>query len=154
MAYGGNPTTDTSDALRVLVQDTSSSTASELLSDTEYDYFSSVTSNIWIAAQLAANTLAARAASSDSAGVKSKAVGALKIEYSAGLQDAETYRSLSKKFGRMAAAQIAPFSGGQSISGKVAEEQDTDRVQPAFARGLMDNRNAIDFATRLTDETT
>ena len=139
--------TSANNLVRLLVADTGTSTATELLPDTAYTRFNSLGGNLWIAAQLAANTLAARAASSDSAGVKSKAVGDLKIEYSAGMQDAETYRALGKKFGRMAAANVAPYAGGLSASGKRAVESDTDRVTPAFARRLFDSAQAQD-ATR------
>ena len=110
--------------------------------------------NQYIAAQLAANSLAARAASSDSAGVTEKRVGDLVIKYSAGLQDAETYQALSKRFGRMAASQIAPYAGGISQSDKLDVERETDRVRPAFRRGLMDNKEAVDLATNLGGEST
>ncbi len=99
--------------------------------------------NVWIAAQLAANSLAARAASSDSAGVTRKKVGDLEIEYSAGLQDAETYRGLSKRFARMAAAGISPYAGGQTKSDKDNDRSDTDLVEPYFSRGMFDNPATI-----------
>lgn len=142
MAYSSTRM-NTSDQVRLYVGDISTSTSSELLADTDYAHFVSVTGNIFIAAQLAANSLAARAASSDSAGVSRKKVGDLEIEYSAGLQDAQTYRDLAKKFGRMAAAGISPYAGGLTNSDKQANRSDTDLVKPYFRRGQFDNPGVL-----------
>ena len=142
MAYNSTRM-NTSDQVRLYVGDISTSTASELLADTDYAHSNSVGGNVWIAAQLAANSLAARAASSDSDGVSRKKVGDLEIEYSGGLQDAQTYRDLAKKFGRMAAAGISPYAGGQSGSDKANDRTDTDLVKPWFTRGMWDNPAAI-----------
>jgi hypothetical protein len=142
MAYGGSPTASNTDGVRLMVGDISTSATTELLSNADYTFFLTQ-GNIWIASQLAANSLAARAASSEGGGVTSKSVGDLSIQLSGGLQDAQTYAALSKKFGRMAAAQITPYAGGQSRDDKAAVEADTDRVRPLFKRGEFRNPAAI-----------
>ena len=135
--------------IRLYVGDISTSTANELLADTDYTHFSSVTGNVWIAAQLAANSLAAKftGVASD---VKSKKVGDLEIEYSDAYAAAEGYKLLASKFGRMAASQISPYAGGISRSDKAATEADTDRVDPMFARDMFSNPAVMAFTGRST----
>ena len=135
--------------IRLYVGDISTSTANELLADTDYSHFSSVTSSVWIAAQLAANSLAAKFTSVAS-DIKSKKVGDLTITYSDASDAATGYTKLAAKFGRMAAAQISPYAGGISRSDKSDVQADTDRVVPSFARGLMDNPAVIAFTGRST----
>ena len=139
--------TTANNIVRLHVGDISTSTGSELLPDAAYTTFNSQASSIWIAAQLAANALAARAASSDSAGVTKREVGDLKITYSGGLEDAGTYRALASKFGRMAAAGVSPYAGGISVSDKSSVEDDTDRIKPMFKRGLFDSNQTLDPAS-------
>ena len=45
----------------------------------------------------------------------------------------------------MAAAQIAPYAGGQTISGKREVEADIDRVEPMFKRDLFSNPAVLAF---------
>ncbi len=149
MAYGNAPGSDTSDQIRLYVGDISTSTSNELLTDADYDHFSGVSSSVWIAAALAANSLAAKfmAVSSDTSEVT---VGDLTIKRSDAASAAKGYRELSRLFGRRAAAGIAPYAGGQSISGKRTEEADTDRVEPMFARGLFSNPAVLGFTGQLS----
>ena len=137
MAYNSTRM-NSNDQVRLYVGDISTSTASELLADTDYSHFNSVAGNVWIAAQLAANSLAAKftGVASD---VSKKSVGDLTIEYSDATNAAVGYKLLAQKFGRMAAAQISPYAGGISRSDKAAVEADTDRVEPMFARDLFSN---------------
>lgn len=148
MAYGASPQTDNTDAVRALVGDVGTSTSTTYLDDAEYDYFLSVAPNNFIAAQLAANSLAAlfagAAASANGAGYVTRKVGDLTITKSDASQAASGYRTLAQKFGRMAAANITPYAGGLMISGKADVVGDADRVRPAFLRGLFDNKNALD----------
>ncbi len=138
MAYGGAPTFDTNDAVRLLVGDISTSTSAEFLADGDYSYFNATAPNTFIAAQLAANSLAALFAGAASS-VQERKVGDLVIKRSQAGPVAKGYQLLSQKYGRMAAAQISPFAGGLSRGGKTAVEGETDRVRPAFLRGLFDN---------------
>lgn len=143
MAYNSTRM-NTSDRVRLYVGDISTSTASELLADTDYAHFNSVASNIWVAAQLAANSLAAKftGVASD---VKSKKVGDLSIEYSDAASAAEGYKKLAEKFGRMAASEIAPYAGGQTESDKDTDRDDTDMVKPFFTRDLLSNPAVMAF---------
>lgn len=156
MAYTASPQTVTRDAVRVLVGDVSTSTSATYLDDAEYNYFISATPNTYIAAQLAANSLAAlfagAAASAVGGGWVERTVGDLKIKKSDASQAAAGYQALAQKFGRMAAAQITPYAGGIAASDKDDVESNTDRVRPAFLRGLFDNPQAIN-ATRATAST-
>lgn len=154
MAYGASPTSDSSDAVRVLVGDVGTSTSTTWLDDAEYDYFISVTSNNFIAAQLAANSLAALFAG-PSGGAEDwveRKIGDLTIKRSEASGVAAEFRQLGKKLGRMAAANVSPYAGGISQADKTAVEADTDRVVPAFTRRLFDNRSALD-AVKATGST-
>ncbi len=137
MAYTNSPSTLSRDAVRLLVGDISTSTASEWLADTDYTFFLANTPNIYIAAQLASNSLAALFGSGDNS-VSRKKVGDLEIESGEKAAVAEHYRALAQKYGRMAAAQIVPSAGGISASEKAAAEADSDRVPPFFKRNAFD----------------
>ena len=149
MAYGGGPTSTNTDGVMLLVGDISTSTTGELLSTGDYDFFLSEGGSLYIAAQLAANSLAAKF-SSVAQGIKRKEVGDLKIEYSDAVGAADDYAELAKKFGRMAAANIVPYAGGISRSDKDVDAVDTDLVQPSFRRGIMDNPAVMAFSGRST----
>lgn len=144
MAYGNDPQNDTSDAIRLLVGDISTSTSGEFLADGDYDYFTSVTGNTFIAAQLAANSLAAlftgAASSAGATGFVTKQVGDLRLQKTDATQLAQSYRQLAKKLSRMAASKVKPSAGGITRSGKQANRDNSDLVDPFFTRSLMDNK--------------
>lgn len=147
MAYTGNPSTVPRDAVRLLVGDISTSTSGEYLADADYTFFIAQTPNIYVAAQLASNSLAAlftgSAASASGSGFVEKSVGDLRLKKADASQMAANYRALAVKFGRMSAGMTAPTAGGISRSDKRAAELDTDRVPPFFTRSQMDNREAV-----------
>lgn len=157
MAYGGLPGTDNSDAVRLLVGDISTSTSATYLDDADYDFFIAQTGNIYVAAQLAANSLAAlftgSASSATGSGYVEKTVGDLRLRKADATQMAQSYRLLAAKFGRMAASKIVPSAGGITISGKRTAEADSDRVSPYFQRGLLDNPEATSLTTNTHSET-
>lgn len=65
--------------------------------------------------------------------------GDLRTNYSA---QAKAYMEVAKQLDTQAKQRgggIIPFAGGISISGKIATQQDTDRVQPSFNIGMDDN---------------
>lgn len=134
MAYGGNPGGNTRDAVRLLVGDTSTSTGAEYLSNTDYDFFLAQTPNIYIAAQLACNSLAAMfmGQTAGSGGYTSKSVGDLSITRAQASEMATSYQALAKKFGRMSALKTAPSAGG------IAKPSGALKT-PFFKRNLMDN---------------
>lgn len=137
MAYTGNPSTVTTDAIRLLVGDISASTAAEYLADADYTFFYAQSSNdIYLAGSLAANSLAMLAAAG---GVIEKQVGDLALKW-----DYNQYLALSRKLEQQAAANVSPYAGGISRSDKRGIEQDTDRVRPAIRRGQFDNPWVVD----------
>jgi hypothetical protein len=146
MAYGGVPATDQSDAVRLLVGDIGATTSVTYLDDADYDFFIGEGGNIYVAAQLAANSLAAlfmgSAASAGASGYVEKQVGDLRLKKADANQMAQSYRQLAQKFSRMAASKVAPYAGGITISDKRLDEDDSDRVKPFFTRRLLDNPNA------------
>jgi len=147
MAYTEGSTT-TRNKVRLLVGDVSTSTSGEWLDNGSYDTLIGLAPNVWIAAQLAANSLSALFAGPSGVGedFTEKKVGDLVLKRSEARGIAQEFRSLSVKFGRMSAAGISPYSGGISRSDKQTVEQDTDRVVPAFTKRLFDNRSAQDLA--------
>lgn len=153
MAYGGSPSSVSRDAVRLLVGDVSTSTSSEWLTNTDYDYFVAQTSSVYVAAQLAANSLSALFAGPSSGGEDwvERKVGDLTIKRSEATGIASEFRKLAHKLGRMAAAGVTPYAGGISQSDKDGVESDTDRTRPAFTRKLFDSPYALD-ATRSSTE--
>lgn len=158
MAYGGVPATDQSDAVRLLVGDIGTSTSTTYLDDADYDFFILEGGNTYVAAQLAANSLAAlfmgSAASASGSGYVEKKVGDLSLKKADANQMAQSYRQLAQKFSRMAASKVAPYAGGITISDKRSVEQDSDRVKPFFTRRLLDNPNADSFSAGSTSSST
>ena len=71
MAYGGKPATDTTDAVRLAIGDTSSS---PVLTDDEIDYYYSTYGNVLLAASHAAGDLAGRCANRVSKSVGSRSI--------------------------------------------------------------------------------
>lgn len=157
MAYTNNPTGNPVDRIRLLVGDISTSTSAEYLSDVDYNWLNSETGNVYVAAQLAANSLAAlftgSASSATGSGYVEKTVGDLRLRKADATQMAQSYRLLAAKFGRMAASKIVPSAGGITISGKRTAEADSDRVSPYFQRGLLDNPEATSLTTNTHSET-
>lgn len=160
MAYGGSPGTDNTDAVRLLIWDVSTSTAGELLSDAEIDWFVSISPNIYSAACLAANVLSARVTtlSASTSSIEEKKVGDLMLRFGVSAGNVEgfqrAYGALCAKLEKQSALVGAgPFAGGLTVSGKRALQQDSDRVKPAFARELFDNPASIEpqASTRNTD---
>lgn len=130
MPYTGAPSTVTNDAIRLLVGDVGTTTATEFLTDAAYTYFSSVSSSVYHAAILAANSLAAL---NGGKGLTKK-VGDLSYT----LAGADHYRALAKELQQRIALGVAPIAGGISRAAKQAREDDSDRVVPAFRRNQFD----------------
>lgn len=136
MSYGGNPSTDSSDAVRLLVGDISTGSSGEYLSDGDYDFFIAQTPTIYAAAALAANTLAmmfgGASVSSLSGGYLSKEVGDLKLTKADASQFAAQYRALGRRLDLMGALKTAPVAGG-------LERPEGSPVDPFFFRNQFDN---------------
>jgi hypothetical protein len=149
MAYTGNPSTNSRDAVRLLIWDVSTSTSGELLSNSEVQWFIDVSPNIYAAACLAAHTLSARVTtlSASTSAVEEKKVGDLMLRMGVAAGNVEAfqraYSGLCDRLAKQSALQSAPYAGGLSRSEKRSVESDSDRVRPAFARGQFDNPSAL-----------
>lgn len=130
MPYGGNPTTDAADAIRVMVGDTDAS--APRLDDGTYALIIATESNIYSRARMAAQALAGKYADQFD-----KRVGDLwrnaKVLY-------DHYSDLAKIFRMEAKRRIpaTPFSGGASVTDVSARNDDDDRVKPSFEVGMQD----------------
>lgn len=133
--YDGLPGTGSTgaklDAVRFLSGQLSSGDT-YLVQDEEISFLLSQDGNIYSAAASIAEHLAGRYGQQ----ADSKKVGDLAI----------TYGQRSKEFATRAAGlrrqamlrSLTPYAGGISQADKLVQEQDTDRVQPAFAIGMTD----------------
>lgn len=122
MPYTGNPSTSVTDAVRLLVHDTSTSTGTELLTDAEYQWFIAQNSNLYFAASEAAGSIAA----SQTDTVISKKVGDL-----AWAKDSDgptaAYLNLSARLRTSGLRRgVTPYAGGISKADKALNRSDTD----------------------------
>ena len=117
-------------AVRLRIGDTS--TGDQQLSDEEIDYLLSAYGGVIAASAEAADTLAAKFARQ-----VDKKVGDLSVDAA---QRAEAYRALSVRLRRTMAVTLGqPYAGGISIARKDEVAEDSDRVTPAFSRGMFDD---------------
>jgi hypothetical protein len=145
MPYRGNPSTDINDAVRLLIGDMSTSTGSEIFSDGEVDYFVSLKPNAYLAASVAVKSLIGSTRGNNLAGVMSKQVGDLKIDY----RTVSVTDLLQAKAGQLrieGVRKVKPYAGGISQSDKRTNKDDTDWDKPHFAIGMHDNP-AVDQST-------
>lgn len=138
MAYTGNPSTHSPDEVRLLIGDTSTSTGSEIFSDGEMDYFVASAPNNYMAAANAVRTLVGTTRAATLAGVMSKQVGDLKIDYRT-VSVTDILIAKAAQLRRQGVRKVKPYAGGISQSDKDNTEQDTDRVAPAFSIGMHDH---------------
>lgn len=131
MPYSGAPSSNTSDELKLLLGDLSTSSSGELLKSAECTYFLTSYGSARAAAPHAARAIAAMFA--DQVG---RAVGDLRVDAQ---QKFEHYSTLASSLERQAALSGVPFAGGISIAQKQSVESDTDRVAPAFRVGEHDH---------------
>jgi hypothetical protein len=125
--YSGDPASSNRDAVRFLVGDTDP--ADKRLTDGEIAWALTEEANVFLAAALCAESIGGQYAN-----LVSKAVGDLKIEYG---DRQKNYADLAARLRRRGTIRGAtPFFGGISRSDKRSREQDTDRVEPYFKRGL------------------
>lgn len=123
MPYTGNPSTSNTDAVRLLVHDTSTSTSDTLLSDTEYTWFINQNTNLYYAASAAAHSIAARYSDD----YIQKKVGDLSWTVASFSGPVAEYRNLAQSL-RVEGARkgVTPYAGGISVSDKTANESDAD----------------------------
>lgn len=134
MTWSYNPATLASsqkDAVRLMIGDTLSTDPQ--LADEEISYVLTVRSTLYGAAAECCRAIAAKFSRSVDQGS-----GANKAWFS---QMSKAYNLKAIDFEQKAVKSGAaqPFSGGVSQDFKNAQEQDSDRVDPAFRRGMFDN---------------
>lgn len=138
MPYTGSPSTDSGDAIRLLIGDISTSTGGEIFADGEIDYFNAQKPNAFFAAALAVESLIGTDRGISLAAVVEKQVGDLRIKYG-GEGPNGTLTSKAKALRSEGARKAKPFAGGISRADKSKRNQDTDRTQPAFKLGQFAN---------------
>lgn len=132
--YTGDPSSSTKDEVRFLVGDTDAD--NQLVQDEEITYALSAEASTMRAAVRVARAIASYYARSTE-----KQVGDLKIK--AG-EIYKNYLKIVESLEQEAAGSIPgamPFAGGISKAQKYTQESDTDRVEPSFSKGMMDNPN-------------
>lgn len=136
MPYRGNPSTDTADEVRLLIGDTS--TGAEIFADGEIDYFLAANANPHLAASAAVRSLIGSTRASSLAGVMSKQVGDLKIDYRT-VSVTDLLQIKARELRTQGVRKVKPYAGGISRSDKDAAESDTDRIGSEFKIGEHDH---------------
>lgn len=129
MSWSYEPNNSDKDRVRLLVGDVDAT--AQQLQDEELAFFLSENGNVYVAASEAAKALAALYARQ-----VDKQVGDLRISAS---QRQAHYTTLAKELRRRVGRSVSPYAGGLSISDKNSVASDTDRVRPAFERGMFDS---------------
>ncbi len=136
--YSGDPAATDRDAVRFMIGDTDST--DEQLSDEEVAYAIAQEATLTHAAIYLARGLATKFAR-----LVDMAIGDLKYSYS---QRQGNYESLVERLETIRDESAAsPYAGGISVSDKDTREEDSDRVDPIFKKGMFDRD-----ATQLSDE--
>lgn len=128
-SYSGDPTSSAKDAVRFLIGDTD--TNDQQLQDEEILFLLAQTSNdIYSAAILACRSIA-----SIYSRQADQRIGDYSISAS---QKAAAYLALAKQLEQSQTKalikRVKPYAGGISVSDKREDEENPDRVQPAFTR--------------------
>jgi len=132
-SYSGDPAANPKDAVRFYLGDTDPDDPQ--LQDEEILFLvQKFAGNVYLAAADAARGLAGKYSPR-----ADKAVGDLRLSFS---QQAQHYWELAKRLQTEAGKRAVPYAGGISKSDKKTQEEDTDRVRPAFKRGMMRNKRA------------
>src|SRR3990167_1121280 len=148
MPYRGNPSTDTTDQIRLLIGDVSTSTGSEIFADAEIDWFSATKPNVYFAAAMALETIAGTTRGSDLLHATRMVVGDLEIEYGAGaIAPAGIILMKARSLQAQGARRAIPFAGGISKADKDAAKSESDWVKPSFSVAMHDVSVSLTTAT-------
>lgn len=123
--YSGNPAGSDRDKVRFLIGDTD--TTDQQMSDEEIAWLLTEYPSVYLAAANAAEQLVARYA---------RTLERRQTDLNPSVHDKLAhYRQLAKRLRSTAATREAmPYAGGISVGDKTNREEDSDRVQPMFAR--------------------
>ena len=134
MPYGSDPVNSDTDAVRMLIRDTS--TSAPRLHDNEILFVVAEYSNVWFAAAAAADIIAG----GESDAVVTTKVGDLAITKGGGGGIAEQYRTLAMTLRATAAVKGGtPYAGGISVDDKTDQVGDADWDNPLISLGMHDN---------------
>jgi hypothetical protein len=149
MPYTGNPSTDTSDAVRLLIGDMSTSTGTEIFADNEIEYFVAARPNVYLAASEALMSILGSTRADQFRTIQSKKVGDLSLQYTAGSAGGSylTIREKIKQLRMQGVRKVSPYAGGISQSDKETAESDTDWERPFSRVGIHDNPNSRSSST-------
>lgn len=131
--YSGDPGLSQKDEVRFLVGDTDPN--EQLVTDEEIEYALSQEGSVRAAAVVVCESIQASLAKR-----VDKAAGAVRVSLS---QKAEHYAKLCERLKSRLALSAAAYAGGISRADKESNRSDTDRVKPAFRRGMHDNHGAL-----------
>jgi hypothetical protein len=132
--YSGNPASSSRDAVRYLLNDTS--TGSMEMNDAEIEWLVAEKTNVYRAAAQGARQLAAQANNS----VASKTVGSLTLTYSERAQKwMDLAATLETAANKGLGGAIRPYSGGISKTDKEQVASSDDFDKPWFYRDMWDN---------------
>ena len=111
-----------------------------MVQDEEITWLLTQEGSAWLAAAQVCDALAGRYTGK----ATSRTVGELSLSYT---DRGATFTARAGELRRRAGLRgVAPYSGGATVGDKEVLTGDTDRVQPAFARG-MDDRPGTDEAS-------
>ena len=125
-SYSGDPGASDLDEVRFLIGDTD--TDDQQLSDEEINYLLTSTGSVQAAALGAARSLWAKYSR-----LVDQKTGDIDIKYS---QRKDAYAALIRQL--QLGMLPVPYAGGISEDDKQVDEADSDVVQPAFTRGMME----------------
>jgi len=137
--YSGDPSASDRDEVRFLTGDTD--TTDQQATDEEIAYaVANEPTNVSAAIRVL------RALAGKYARKADKDVGDLKIKWS---QVSKNYMDMAKFLEDSDSSSVlpTPYAGGISVSDKQSVDQDTDRINPSFTRGMNDNPNGPNEAT-------
>lgn len=120
--------------IRLLLQD--NQTNRQLMQDEEIDWLQTQEANAYMVAARCCDSLIARFGA-----VTSKHVGDLGLTF-----DPKFYKALATTLRSRGMTYQQVYAGGISITDKISQQQDTDKVVPMFFVGFGDNRFAANLA--------
>ncbi len=129
-----DPSASDKDAVRYLVGDTD--TTDQQTTDEEIAWVLTEEANVYLAGARVARSVSAKYARK-----ADKSVGDLRISYKS---TEEHYRSLAADLAARGAVRAAtPYAGGISEDDKLTDEENEDRVHPAFEIGMHDQPGSL-----------
>ena len=134
-SYSGSPGDSNVDTIRFWAQLTN--TNDQRLTNEELTYLRTIENTNQEAAAACCEIMATKYAGE--ADIKAGASGELSIKMS---QLSNQFNERAKALRAQSAKLAGPYAASISIAGKEAQEEDTDRVEPAFSRDKFDNEEA------------